>query len=124
MQFELMNNGSCGACLQQFDYDLTEVQGVLACITPFITDPSCQNSIACLDQCETVSCAMCGSGGTEACESSVEQGQCSTWTNEVQCTFPAFEGAGAVCDPNNASSFGSWLEQVGQMDCAAQIQAD
>jgi hypothetical protein len=124
MQFEQMNNSSCGTCLQQFDYDLTEVQGVLACITPFVMDPSCLNTIACLDQCENVSCAMCSSGTSESCESSVENGQCSTWTNEVQCTFPEFEGAGVVCDPNNATNFGSWLEQVGQMDCSTAVLGD
>ncbi len=121
MQFEQMNNASCGACLRQFDFDLTEVQGVLACIEPFVADPSCLNTIACLDQCENVSCAMCPSGGTEGCESSVEQGQCSTWTTQIQCTFPEFQGAGSFCDPNNTGNFGSWLETVGQTFCSSQV---
>ncbi len=117
LQFEQSNNASCGACLQQFDYDLDEVQGVLTCIAPFVTDPSCENTIACLDQCEDVSCEMCSATATEQCEQSVEAGQCSTWTNQIQCTFNAFEGNGAVCNPNGYANVGDWLQAVGQTYC-------
>lgn len=105
--------------LSTFDYDFSELTGLLECVAPFV-DASCNHDTACLVDCTDQSCAMCnGSAATSQCQNQVRSGQCSSYYQGAQCIGPAFFGPGSFCNPSQyQGNFGNWLQGVGKYYCA------
>ena len=116
--FEQAMNPSCGSCLAQFDADFTAVVGLLECVLPYVS-PSCDHAAGCYQNCVSVSCAQCNSTNVETCDTTVRNGQCGSYFNQLPtCVLPAFLGGGAFCNPNNyGANFGAWLASVGAHYC-------
>jgi hypothetical protein len=117
---EYQQNSACAVCLQPFDYDLTDVQGVYACIAPYVP-AGCNQDTACEYDCRTYSCGSCPDTASLAqCHTSVDaaNGQCSSYSLTAQkCEAGAFAGGGAFCDPSKYANYGAWLQAVGTSYC-------
>jgi hypothetical protein len=117
--FEQQHNAKCASCLQPFDFDFQELQGLTTCAAPFV-DATCNHITACLVDCTDVACGKCPDPGSQqGCETSVPGGVCAPYYNGAQCIGQAFFGPGSFCDPNQGTGqFGDWLSAVGQHYCA------
>ncbi len=117
-QFEQAANPACEVCLSAFDYDFTEANGLIACLSPFVDAP-CGNDLGCLSDCESQSCAMCSNAASTAqCRTQAASGACSAFVNGAQCITGAFFGPGAFCSPlGKLAQFGAWLGTVGAHYC-------
>jgi hypothetical protein len=120
MQFEQTMNPACYSCLKPFDFDFNVGLGILACASPYIAQtggPPCLHNAGCYSDCETRSCASCDPSGVASCESSVENGQCRTFVQQLNCIGPALQGPGNFCLPNRYPNFGAWFQAVGATYC-------
>jgi hypothetical protein len=118
---EYQQNGACASCLQPFDYELADLEGVFACIAPWVT-AVCNQSTACDYDCRTESCASCPDSATyDQCRTTVDgaNGQCASYSLPAErCEAAAFAGAGAICDPSRyGNDYGAWLQAVGTRYC-------
>jgi hypothetical protein len=114
---EQQQNPSCGSCLQQFDYDFADSQGVYACVAPYVS-ASCNQSTACSSDCEFQSCGSCLDLPTfEQCRTTVQSGQCASYVQAAQCDQAALAGPASFCDPSQYANFGAWLQVVGNQYC-------
>jgi hypothetical protein len=121
---EFQQNGACGSCLQQFDYDFADNQGVFTCVAPFVP-AGCNQSTACETDCQFQSCGSCPDITTyDQCRSTVQAGQCATYVQAAQCDQPALKGVGSFCNPGLYTDFGAWLQAVGMHYCASGIVVD
>jgi hypothetical protein len=117
---EFQQNSACGSCLQQFDYDFVDNQGIYACVAPFVP-PGCNQSTACATDCQFQSCGSCPDITTyDQCRTTVQSGQCATYVQAAQCDLSALQGPAAFCSPNQYSDFGGWLQGVGTHYCGMQ----
>jgi hypothetical protein len=115
-QFEQSQNATCASCLSPFDFDFTELNGLIACLSPFV-DPSCQRTLACLNDCENQTCNLCPeSTSLQQCRTQVANSACSSFLSGATCIEPGFFGPGSFCSPAQGQ-FGDWLAAVGQHYC-------
>jgi hypothetical protein len=119
--FETGQNPACAQCLSTFDFDFTELKGVLECVSPFV-NATCNHDIACLFDCASQACDRCPDPqATTQCQGQAINGTCSPFANDLQndqCAQAGALGGGAFCLPvGNAANFGGWLEQVGTRFC-------
>lgn len=118
--FVKANNPQCAACLAPFAYSFEDLQGVYACIAPYVTD-ACNRATGCQMDCQEKSCAGCGAGQRDACESAVLSTNCQVHTTQTSCVLlPLFTGQGLFCNPANpayGNNFGAWLAGVGTEYC-------
>jgi len=116
--FEGQQNPACAQCLQPFDYQFSDQNGVFACIAPFVS-AQCNQNTACAYDCTIQSCQSCPDQATYTqCEQSVGTGQCTTYQSPAnQCEQGAFAGPGAFCNPAHYSNYGQWLQGVGTNYC-------
>ena len=118
--FEAQQSAKCGACLAPFDYDYTELNGLLACIAPFV-DTTCNHESACVADCTVATCSQCPDPQSELqCESdAVQTGTCAQYVQNIQgCATVAFVVNAPFCSPGPPpESFGTWFAGVGQEYC-------
>jgi len=117
-QFEGSDNNACAACLVRFDFDFSELKGLVACLSPF-TDPACSHDLACLTDCQKQSCSACADpGSAAACQNVVLEQTCGLFAVGSVCVQGALSGAGNVCNPLQfVTNFGGWLATVGAYFC-------
>lgn len=116
--FERQVNPACAKCLTPFDVPFTDLSGIFTCAAPFV-DATCNHDSACFTDCENQSCAKCPAGGVAACQADVQNNQCASFVNDLDCVFNSVFGGGAAtfCNPQNYPSFGGWLQGVGGHYC-------
>jgi hypothetical protein len=116
--FEFNQNFNCANCLQQFDFDFTEAQGVLSCVAPFV-DANCNHNSACVVDCVTSACNGClDPSAVQMCESSVSTGTCQSYFQAADCVVTALGGGAAACNPATyMQNYGAWLQGVGGQYC-------
>ncbi len=116
--FEFSQNPSCGQCLQQFDYDFADQQGVFECVAPFVP-PSCNQSDACDFDCVSQSCSSCPDQTTyDSCRTNVASGQCAMYQQAAtSCEQSGYSSGGSFCNPAGYMTFGGWLQGVGGHYC-------
>ncbi len=117
--FEEMQNPSCAKCLSPFDFDFTELKGILQCISPFVST-SCNHDIACVFDCVTQTCQKCPDPqSSQQCEAQSIMGGCASYAATLQsnnCVAGAALGTASFCF-NQGGSFGTWLQSVGANYC-------
>jgi hypothetical protein len=116
--FEGTQNPACAQCLQPFDFQFADQDGIFACIAPFVS-ATCNQDTACTYDCTSQSCGQCPDQTTyNQCEQNVGTGQCSSFqTPATQCEQKAFSGPGAFCNPAGYPNYGQWLKGVGTNYC-------
>jgi hypothetical protein len=116
--FEFSQNPACGNCLQPFDVDFADQDGIFECIAPFVS-ASCNQSDACDFDCTTQSCGSCPDQMSyDTCRTNVGTGQCAKYQQAAtQCEQSGYMGGGSFCNPAGYSNFGSWLQTVGGHYC-------
>lgn len=113
-QFEQAQNPACYSCLKPFDVSFFNLTGIFLCVAPYV-DSTCNQETGCASDCTVASCAMCPAGSVTSCEQNVEQSQCASYFQNIQCVIDAIQGPAFFCYPQG--SFGDWLQQVGQTYC-------
>jgi hypothetical protein len=116
-QTEAQINPSCAKCLTPFESNLINGTGIFECVSPFVTS-NCNHNTGCATDCENQSCDKCPPGSIEQCKVQVEQGQCQSYFQNVQCIGSALFGQGSFCNPQQyGGNYGSWLAAVGAHYC-------
>jgi hypothetical protein len=114
--FEQAINPTCATCLAPFDVPFSEATALFKCVSPFVS-ASCNHDTGCVIDCTDKSCEQCSSGNVNQCRQNVGNQQCAQFFDDAACSFPAFFGAGAFCNPSNYSNFGGWIQGVGGHFC-------
>jgi hypothetical protein len=118
--FEAQQSPSCGSCLSAFDYDYTELKGLIACVAPFV-DPACNHSSACVSDCANATCDRCPDPATTLqCEANeLANGVCTPYVQNVMgCVGTAIALKAPFCNPGfPTSAFGQWISVVGSQFC-------
>jgi hypothetical protein len=117
--FEQMQNPACARCLSSFNFDFTELKGILECVSPFVSS-TCNHDIACVFDCATQTCQKCPDPpSTQQCEAQSVMAGCATYSATLQtdnCLAQAVLGGGSFCF-NQGGNFGAWLQAVGTRYC-------
>jgi hypothetical protein len=118
--FEAQQSPACGNCLSAFDYDFTELQGLLACVAPFV-GTSCNHESACVVDCANAVCSRCPDPATALqCETQelTAGGSCASYAGStVICVGMGTLVNAPFCSPNAQGQFGTWIETVGSQFC-------
>jgi hypothetical protein len=100
-----------------FDFDYTELKGLLTCAASFV-DPTCNHNIACTVDCAASTCIACTDpASNEQCQAQeLQTGTCASLvTTASPCLATALILQAQVCNPALAGSpepFGQWLGPV------------
>ncbi len=119
---EFQTNSACASCLQPFDYEFADGEGVYACVAPYVS-AACDAATACAFDCESQSCGTCTDTPTyQACRNTVDgpTGQCAKYQAGASCDASALSGPAAFCNPSGYASYGAWLQAVGSHYCGLQ----
>jgi hypothetical protein len=119
--FEAQQSMACGKCLTPFDFDFTELKGLLACVAPFV-DSTCNHGTACVADCANATCAQCPEQVTQLqCEAQevTSGGSCAPFVQDIEeCVGLALAINAQFCNPGQTTtSFGTWLANVGTQFC-------
>jgi hypothetical protein len=107
---------ACRQCLAPFRVPLSELSGLYACASSFVSS-SCRQAMGCSVDCVADSCAQCDPNAVSACRASVSTtGTCASYSASIAlCGGTAL--LTGLCSPYGYTTYGEWLRAVGDYYC-------
>lgn len=118
-QFIQSTNPQCFSCLSPFKKSIQSLDGIFACVAPFVS-PQCNRATGCATDCVNTSCSQCSAAAVGQCQADSRTGQCGNFFQQVaQCVGTALIGTASFCNPGAypGGNYGAWLEGVGNRFC-------